>query len=196
MNVIQTSVDGHKHPPKVFWGELAPCEHFVQIYTDTEAFLDTLADFAGEGLQAGEGIIIIATTPHLLALHHRLTLRGFNLESAQARHQYLTLEAQQALKQFMVAGWPDEHRFERFISELVQQARATGRRVRAFGEMVAVLWASGRSGATLQLERLWQQFCEKENLSIFCAYPRSGFTQDMEASLQEICAAHSKHSEI
>ena len=34
---------------KVFWGEMSPCDHFVQIYQDDEILLDSL-----EGFVAGD----------------------------------------------------------------------------------------------------------------------------------------------
>ena len=67
-----------------------------------------------------------------------------------------------------------------------------GRRVRAFGEMVALLWAQGHTAAIVRLEHLWHRMCQERGFSLFCAYPRVGFTQDVDASIREICAAHSK----
>jgi len=42
------------------------------------------------------------------------------------------------------------------------------------------------------LEHLWNKFCEKESLCLFCAYPKTGFTEDINKSFQDICCAHSK----
>ena len=67
------------------------------------------------------------------------------------------------------------------MSGLLTRGRAGGRRVRAFGEMVAVMWARGEQGATVRLEHLWHRLCQSEAFSLFCAYPRIGFTQDAEA---------------
>jgi hypothetical protein len=64
--------------------------------------------------------------------------------------------------------------------------------VRAFGEMVALQWARGNSGATHRLEELWHHLCQKDGLSLFCAYPKSGFTQDADVSIKQICETHSK----
>ena len=63
---------------------------------------------------------------------------------------------------------------------------------RAFGEMVALLWAKGQVGATIRLEHLWNKFCARHTFSLFCAYPQSGFTQDASESVVHICQAHSK----
>ncbi len=32
---------------QIFWGEIAPCDHVVQIYENDEAFLDMLKGFVG-----------------------------------------------------------------------------------------------------------------------------------------------------
>jgi len=64
--------------------------------------------------------------------------------------------------------------------------------VRAFGEMVAILWAQGHAAATVRLEHLWSKLCENERLPLFCAYPRAGFTTDQASGLRDLCAAHSR----
>jgi hypothetical protein len=64
--------------------------------------------------------------------------------------------------------------------------------VRAFGEMVAILWQQGHNGATVQLENLWNQLHGKNDFSLFCAYPKIGFTQNAAESIQKICACHSR----
>ena len=177
---------------EVFWGEIAPPEHLVHIYEHENAFLDSLEGFVAGGLRAGEAVISIATIPHLRELESRLTAHGVNMAALRADDQYLTLDANHALSQFMVNGWPDEELFNDFVVQLIQRARKGGRRVRAFGEMVAILWAQGRNGATVRLEHLWNNLCRSEEFSLFCAYPKSGFTEDSDVSLREICAAHSK----
>lgn len=176
----------------VFWGEIAPCEHIVQIYTDTGAFLDRLHSFVREGLASGDGVIVIATATHRHALETRLREQGVDIEAARASDQYIILEAAETLSQFMVAGWPDEDLFIETVKGLIARARGNGRSVRAFGEMVAVLWGRGEQAATVRLEHLWHGLCNSECFSLFCAYPRVGFTQDTESSIAEICAAHSK----
>ena len=35
---------------EVFWGEIPPCDHLIQIYNDDAVFLDTLEGFAAGGL--------------------------------------------------------------------------------------------------------------------------------------------------
>jgi hypothetical protein len=178
--------------PANFWGEIAPCEHLVQIYSDDGVFLDALEGFVAGGLDAGDGLVVIATHAHLHALEERLRLRGFDLAAARVRDQFIALDAEETLSRFMVDGWPDDDRFHRLIAELLERAGADGRRVRAFGEMVALLWARGDCGATVRLEYLWNNLCRTSAFSLFCAYPKIGFTQSPDLAVQAICAVHSR----
>ena len=178
--------------PEIFWGEVTPCEHLVQIYEDDDVFLDTLAGFAGGGIRSGDGVIIIATANHLEALGSRLTESGLDLAAAEAEDRYIPVDAEELLSRLVFRGWPDDYLFRQGVTELLARAGGGGRRVRAFGEMVAILWARGQNAATVRLEHLWQGICQNEGLSLFCAYPKSGFTQDANVSIQELCALHSR----
>lgn len=178
--------------PDVFWGEISPCEHLVQIYQDEGVFLDSLEGFIAGGLQSGDGVVVIATPLHLASLNDRLLARNIDLATAIENDQYLTFDAEATLSKFMVMGWPDEDFFRALVTGILQRAQGNNRRVRAFGEMVALLWARGNTGATVQLEHLWHRLCQELSFSLFCAYPKIGFTRNASASIKEICAAHSR----
>lgn len=189
---MSSNIDFYASGKEVFWGEIAPCEHVATFYEDDGVLLDTLAGFVGGGLKAGDGAIVIATKEHLKALNQRLEASGLDLADARSQDQYISLIAEEALARFMVKQWPDDDLFAELITELITRARGNGRRVRAFGEMVALLWARGDQAATVRLEYLWNQVCRSQAFSLFCAYPKAGFTQDAADSLNEICAAHSR----
>jgi hypothetical protein len=164
----------------------------VQIYEDNDSFLEILAGFVGNGINAGDGVIVIATAAHISSLEDRLNQHGINISALLKSDQYIPIVAEDMLDSFMVNNWPDEDLFRASVTRVLERARGRGRSVRAFGEMVALLWAQGLNGATVQLEHLWNKFCEQHTLSLFCAYPRIGFTQDAETSIQHICQHHSK----
>ena len=178
--------------PHVFWGEIAPCDHVLQIYEDNGIFLDMLTGFVGGGINAGDSVIVIATAEHLTGLEKRLVAHGIYLDSLIADKQYIPVHADEILSKFIVNGWPDEALFISEITKLIETAGSKNRKVRAFGEMVAILWAQGHSGATVRLEHMWDSLCKKEELSLFCAYPKSGFTKDINDSFNHICGSHSK----
>lgn len=175
----------------VFWGEIAPTGHLVQIYENDDIVLDSIEGFVISGVKADEGIVIIATEAHLTTLNNRLIALGFDVDQLQSTNQYIPLDAHKTLAKFMVNGWPDEPLFLQTVKEVIALARGeNNRKTRAYGEMVAILWGQGHSGATLHLEHLWHRLCSTESFCLFCAYPKTGFTQDANTSIEHICSTH------
>ena len=176
----------------IFWGEIAPCDHVVQIYENDGIFLDALTGFVGGGINGGECVIVIATENHLNALNSRLRDYGISIDTLINDDRYIPVEAEEVLSKFMVDEWPDEKLFMQTISSLLIRGQSKGRQIRAFGEMVALLWAKGMNGATVRLEYLWNKYCEQHEFCLFCAYPKTGFTQDINESIMNICSCHTK----
>jgi hypothetical protein len=178
---------------ETFWGELEPCEHSVQIYGGEAAFMDALEGYVGSGLRRRESVILISTAAHLHELEKRLRANWLDLDRARWEDRYIAILAQETLTRFMIDGMPDEARFTQIAGGLLSRARgADGRKVRAFGEMVAVLWGEGNCAAAIALEQLWNKLQATEKFPLFCAYPRSGFEHAASASMQAVCAAHSR----
>lgn len=190
MNV--TSPEWQTSDHEIFWGEIAPAEHVVQIYENDVVFLNLLEGFVHSGITAGECVILIATSAHLKALTNRLIQRGHAIEALMADDQLILLDAKETLAKFMVNGWPESKLFHQTVSGIIQRGKVKNRIIRAFGEMVAVLWAERQVAATVHLEILWNKFCETEKFCLLCAYPRAGFTQDINSSAHAICCAHAK----
>ena len=179
--------------PHVFWAEMAPCEHVVQIYGDDRVFLDGLEGFVGNGLRQGESVVVIATAMHLHGLEKRMRNNGIDIDRVRAENRYVARLAEDVLASFMDKDWPDENRFVEAVSGLMQLARGpSGRKMRAFGEMVAILWSRGNHAATVHLELLWTRLCAAEKFPVFCAYPRDTFSKNATESIVEICRIHSR----
>jgi signal transduction histidine kinase len=168
-------------------------EHFVQFYEKDDFLLDEVSDFIGAGLQAGQAGIVIATQPHRDDLERRLQARRASSGAAFHPDQYIALDAAGTLSKFMVDGWPDEQRFADVLGNVIGRAAQNGSRsVRAFGEMVALLWAEGKHDAAVRLEELWNDLARTQCFSLLCAYPIDGFHhQEHGAPFLHICKAHS-----
>ena len=177
---------------QVFWGEIAPCEHLVQIYDNDKIFLDTLEGFTGSGFLAKETVVVIATAKHLDALNNRLSFQGFDLNALISSSRYIPVDANDLLATFLVDNWIDAAKFNSFIGSLIDRARSENNKIRAFGEMVAILWERGLYSATIQLEKLWNELHSMSGFTLFCAYPRIGFTQSAGESIETICKEHAK----
>lgn len=192
MPLMEKTKEQFSDKTHVFWGEIAPCDHLLQIYENDTDYLKALSRFISDGFKNNEGVVVIATAWHLTALDKQLQADGFNTDALRTRDQYIPLDAEETLSMFMVDGWPDHQRFEKCVTQILRRAGQNGRRVRAFGEMVALLWANGHEHATFHLEYLWHQLQRKQAFALFCAYPKKGFTEDSSDAVQKICQAHSK----
>lgn len=178
--------------PQVFWGEIAPFEHIVQVYENKNIFFDLLEGYVLDGFRVGDCVIIIASDEHLKTLKSRLKKHGCNLDAYIADDQLIAVNVGSALTKFMRNGLPDSNLFNDFVNELLAKARGRSRNVRAYGELVSVLIAQGLRGGIVELEHLWRRFCEAESLCLFCAYPKKGFIQNIDDSIDYIYCTHSK----
>ena len=177
---------------RAFWGGIGPNDHVVQVYDDDLTYIDLLEGFVTGGFAANDCVIVIATEEHLHALEDRLTFKGYNVFELKLMDQYVPLKARETLNEFMINNWPDEVLFRHLMSWHIAKAHARKRHVRAFGEMVVLLWAQGNNGATVQLEHLWNKISQLEGLGLFFAYPRKIITQSAVESILDICGSHSK----
>ena len=79
------------------------------------------------------------------------------------------------------------------MNEIIGLARGEeARKVRAFGEMVAILWSRGNHAATIHLELLWSKVVAAGKFPLFCAYPRDTFAKNATESIVDICRLHSR----
>lgn len=183
------------HNPRTgaFWGQLAETEHAVQVYRDDDTFLDCLESFVGAGLRSGESVVIIATAAHLHELEKRLRRGWIDLDRCRWQERYIAVLAPETLAKFMVDGAPNEELFHTTVGEMIGRARGLGRKLRAFGEMVGVLWAEGNSDGALKVEHLWTRLQAEMKFPLFCAYSRAQLpAANLESDIQAICRAHSR----
>lgn len=179
--------------PVLDWEGMEPSDHFVQFYENDVALIDSISGFIGAGLDAGDSCIVIAAPAHREALENRLRAQGWDLAFAHQQGQYISLDAAETLSQFMVADSPEPQRFMETIGGVVAQAAQRGRRIRAFGEMVALLWNAGDSASALRLEELWNELARSHAFCLFCAYPMYGFGSETDAApFTHICTQHSR----
>ena len=151
-----------------------PYEHLLQFYEgDDRALLENISRYASEGLKSGEGVLIIAGADRNRAILEKLNELGASPQEA-VRDGLLTLvEVHGALDGLIVNGQPDWELFQSSIGATVQQARERAHRgvIRAYGEMVGVLWADGRFSAAIRLEHYWNELRQHTKFKLFCAYP-------------------------
>ncbi|MFZ0884974.1 MAG: PAS domain-containing sensor histidine kinase, partial [Candidatus Acidiferrales bacterium] len=101
----------------------------------------------------------------------------------------------ETLSMITTYGFPDLSRFTELIGgQIVSAQKRTEREqpVAIFGEMVALLWAEGRSTAVLQLEGLWNEIAKTHSFCLRCAYPIGSFYREEHGEpFLKICGQHS-----
>ena len=182
------------HVAHDFLSQPAQQNHIVQFYED-EAFLtDVVAHFVGVGLAAAEPTIVIASESHRAALTKELQKKGFDVERLLASGQFVMLDARATLARFMVEGKPEWALLAAVVGGvLTELGRASCHaRVRAYGEMVDMLWGDGNSDAAIRLEEQWNYLGREHPMSLLCAYDMARFPGGTGAAgLARVCAMHS-----
>lgn len=164
-------------------------DHFVELYEDDAALVASIRTFLAIGMNGGEGAVVIATPDHREAIEAELG-RVVDLPEARRQGLFTTLDAAETLASFMRAGVVDGERFQSVIGDVLRAAGRENRRVRVFGEMVALLWEAGDVPAALELEDGWNRLAAIHDFRLYCAYRAAALGSD-EASLMGICHRHS-----
>jgi signal transduction histidine kinase/ActR/RegA family two-component response regulator len=164
--------------------------HLVQFYEDDAFLVESLADWFSEGFNRGDSCVFIGTEAHRIGLENQLTKRGLALDLIRGQKRYVRLNAARTLSKFMVDEWPDEARFIRELEDVLATLSKRGN-IRAFGEMVALLRNDGNPDAAIRLEQIWNGFIKKHALLLYCAYPLSSFSTDVDGTrFLEVCGEH------
>ncbi len=179
--------------PRFDWSEMGDREHFVQFYESDEFLIESVSGFVAAALNEGQSSVVIATHAHRVALQRKLAADGIAIAGAIEAGRYIVLDAADTLAKFMVDGLPDARLFTAHVGQAISQLAQGGRRVHAFGEMVALLWAEGNRHAAIRLEELWNELGKSHRFALFCAYPIAGFDDVSHAvPFNGICACHTR----
>ncbi len=179
--------------PDSHWSAMSDTDHFVQFYETDGFLLNSLSGFIGSAIKSNDAAIVIATEAHRAGLDELLLANGVDLSGAKTTGQYLSLDAADTLSQFMVDGAPEPKRFKEVLGGIITSVTDGRARVRAFGEMVSLLWAEGNHAGAIRLEELWNELQNAHSFSLFCAYPMNGFAgEQFVASHGDVCTAHSR----
>ena len=168
-------------------------DHAVVFYRDEQELVGQVSDYLLPAAREGGVAIVVATPGHHRAFEERLASTGADVAAARRRGSYLTLDAGETMRGFMVADWPDPAGFWQAISPQLRQAAAAGKPVRVFGEMVSLLWDAGLVSAAIEVEAMWNELGAQYPFSLLCGYPAqpAACAHQLDA-LTEVCRAHTQ----
>jgi PAS domain S-box-containing protein len=173
--------------------------HTAHFYSTDAQLVTETAQLIGSALGAGGAAVIVATPAHFKGLEQELGVRGFDIVHLTRQGRWMALDAAETLGSFMVEGWPDANRFFSLVGTLIDQLAAAvapdpGSEpppLAVFGEMVALLWEEGKTGASIRLEELWNELATTRRFRLSCGWPLRFFSRDVEGVvIQRICSEH------
>ena len=140
--------------------ERAPAaEHAVQVYDDVSELARSVAAYLAAGFRAGDPALVITTPDHWDAVARELDSRAWDPGALERKGLLTRDDAERLLDRLMAGELPSPERFREVVGGLVDETceRFPGRTIRAFGEMVDVLWRRGQAPAAIALEELWNE---------------------------------------
>jgi hypothetical protein len=160
-------------------------DHVVQVYQDDDFLEEALSGYLRPGLAAGEAALLIAVPGH--------RERFASLDpAAVARGQMVLLDAEEMLDAVMRDGLPDRPAFHRVVGGAIAKLRLEYPAVRAYGEMVDVLWQRGSREAAIRLEERWNELLRLHAFTLLCAYRIDPLDAGSYGGpLESICGCHS-----
>jgi hypothetical protein len=164
--------------------------HAVCFYEDALSLSRSVASFIGAGMVADQPAVLIATASHRAAILEQLIAMAVDARRRFEQGELLMLDADELLNRFMVDDMPDTRRFEDTMNPIVARAEGSNKRmVRAYGEMVDLLWTRGNEAAAISLEILWNQLIARCKCSLLCGYSLDGVGKG--SGFNKICDQHS-----
>jgi hypothetical protein len=165
--------------------------HAVQFYQDDVTLCAIAAAFLGEGLERRQLAVVIATPDHIRGIEQQLSERGLDLSRLRCDGELTMLDADDVLARIVVDGAPDAAAFRYAIGEVFSRVITAhpGRAVRAYGEIVDLLWKRGEETAAIRVETLWNQLANTHEFKLLCGYSIGNFYKD--AAIEEIKGEHS-----
>ncbi|PSJ16382.1 MEDS domain-containing protein [Nitrosomonas supralitoralis] len=168
-----------------------PFNHIVQVCEDVLSQSKILTHYIKDGLVNDEAIIVIAKPGLRQAVMFELDGLDLDLQRYKNSGQIKFFDAEFLLSNLLFNRIIDKQAFHDFVTYPIQVTRSKFGKVRAFGEMVDVLWQNNQEDSALQLEDLWNDLCMNEELMLLCTYLLDSLDpNDYEKSLEHICKCH------
>ena len=150
--------------------DVEPRSHYVQFCTDATLLARNVAAYLAEGLRLGESVVIVARPERREPFERAMREEGEHPELLLAEGRLVRLDARETLARFMTPEGPDWVRFDDVLGAVVRDLKLRSSGVRAYGEMVDLLWCDGNAESAVRLEEHWNRLIQREGFSLYCNY--------------------------
>src|SRR5690349_15423108 len=158
-----------------------PADHGVQVYRELEELAASVGRFLDAGFRLGEPALVIATADHWHVFREELERTGRRVDELEEQGLLTCCDADETLAAFMDGEMPSPDHFEEVVGDTVDRVarRFPDVTIRAFGEMVDLLFQRGQETAAIALEGLWNRLLETRRLALLCGYELDVFDLDI-----------------
>lgn len=164
--------------------------HGVQFYRDDAQRIQVVTEFLADGLKVGQPVVAILAPRNLRSVTQSLIARGFAVDSLVSSSQLALLEADATLASLMSGDAPDPVRFRSIVGAVLDRVGGRRRVVRAYGEIVDLLWKAGKGPAALRLEQLWNALAGDYHFALLCGYSADNFIGARGVGFEDVCGQH------
>jgi MEDS: MEthanogen/methylotroph, DcmR Sensory domain len=167
--------------------------HDVHFYRTENGLVSSVVDFLADGIRVGQPVIVVATPEHRRAFIDGLRKRNLDPDQLLAGRLAIWLDARDTLSSFMENGVPNRELFMATLGSVFE--RLLDKRhylvVRAFGEMVDLLWRDGNIDGAILLEKYWNELALQYKYSLLCGYSIDNFVAEAGvAGFRRVCDQH------
>ena len=164
--------------------------HAVRFYEDDSSLCRIVSKFIAEGLSVQQPALVIATAAHIEGISRNLRSAAIDVDALRRQGDLLFLDARNMLDTFMIDGQPDGELFRAAASAAITRVCRDRKQctIRAYGELVDLLWKDGLTGPAIKVEMLWNRLANTHDFSLLCGYSMGNFYKD--ATIEDITRQH------
>lgn len=144
--------------------------HSMQFYDRDDDLAADVAAFLAPAVRTHEAAIVIATAEHRQLFDDELARLGCDPAAARASGSLQVLDARTMLDSLLIGGRVVEKHFHQLVGPILLAAERSSSRVRAFAEMVDLLWRAGEVATAVELEQCWNRVLVNSRCHLHCAY--------------------------
>lgn len=169
--------------------------HIVLVYREDSFLHRAVAKWTAPSLREGGAALLVCTPSNAAAILDLLDKEGIDARAAMEEGRLLVVDAEELMSRFMTPEGPDAQRFQSALRALLGglAPKEGSREIRAWGEMVSVLWVRGEETAARRLEGLWNEALDEREFRLLCSYRMDNLAAPThDGPLREVCVGHTR----
>jgi len=169
--------------------------HDVHFYKTEDQLSKVVVDYLAEGLRVGQPVVVIASKARRERFAAGLRARNLDPDELLSGRLAIWLDARETLDAFFQGGQPDRELFMATVGRVFENLldKHYYLVVRAYGEMVDVLWKEGDYESAILVEQYWNELANLYRYSLLCGYSIKEFEDEARREgFSKVCGCHSR----